>query len=228
MDSRPHLYNTLTRTVEPFEPLSPTPAMTPGDPGWALRVRPDGVRLRAHRKLPHLCVCRPRPALPRVSRGFGVVHVMNITDVEDKIIQRVRETGLSFREFTGATKRNSPGPGQPRDRRPEPSPRATEHIPQIIELIRKLEQRGWLTGGPDGSVYFSIEKYRGCGCRAGQLVNLNLEAQRVGERVASDEYDKESVADFAPWKARVPEDSAVFWESPGARVVPDGTSSAVP
>jgi cysteinyl-tRNA synthetase len=66
----------------------------------------------------------------------------------------------------------------------------------------------------DGSVYFSIEKYRGCGCHYGQLLKLNLDDLRVGERVASDEYEKESVADFALWKARVPEDGDVFWPSP--------------
>jgi len=63
-------------------------------------------------------------------------------------------------------------------------------------------------------VYFSIEKYRSCGCRYGQLVNLNLDDQRPTERVASDEYEKDNLADFALWKARVPDDGAVFWPSP--------------
>ena len=72
----------------------------------------------------------------------------------------------------------------------------------------------WLTKPHDGSVYFSIEKYRGCGCHYGQLLKLNLDEMRAGERVASDEYEKESVADFALWKARVPEDGDVFWPSP--------------
>jgi cysteinyl-tRNA synthetase len=63
-------------------------------------------------------------------------------------------------------------------------------------------------------VYFSIEKYRGCGCTYGQLVKLNFEEMRAGERVRSDEYAKESIADFALWKARVPEDGDVFWPSP--------------
>ena len=63
-------------------------------------------------------------------------------------------------------------------------------------------------------MYFSIEKYRGCGCCYGQLVKLNFDGMRAGERVASDEYEKESIADFALWKARVPDDGAVFWPSP--------------
>ena len=66
----------------------------------------------------------------------------------------------------------------------------------------------------DGSVYFSIQKYRDSGARYGQLVKLNFDEMRVGERVKSDEYAKEAVADFALWKARVPEDGAVFWPSP--------------
>jgi cysteinyl-tRNA synthetase len=84
----------------------------------------------------------------------------------------------------------------------------------IIALIEKLIQRGIAYKAADGSVYFSIEKYRGCGCTYGQLVKLNFDEMRVGERVKSDDYAKESVADFALWKARVPEDGNVFWPSP--------------
>lgn len=86
--------------------------------------------------------------------------------------------------------------------------------PEIVELIEKLVSRGLAYQAADGSVYFSIEKYRGCGCVYGQLLKLNFEEMRVGERVRSDEYAKESVADFALWKARVPDDGAVFWPSP--------------
>jgi cysteinyl-tRNA synthetase len=66
----------------------------------------------------------------------------------------------------------------------------------------------------DGSVYFSIEKYRGCGCNYGQLLKLNFDEMRAGERVKSDEYAKESIADFALWKSRVPDDGNIFWPSP--------------
>jgi cysteinyl-tRNA synthetase len=148
-------------------------------------------------------------------RGYAVNHVMNITDVEDKIIRRVQENGQSLREFTGHYEREFI-----RDlqtllcRVPTQTPRATEHMADIIALIQRLEARGLAYRAPDGSVYFSIQKYQGCGCRYGQLVNLNFDAMRVGDRVAEDEYDKESVADFALWKARVPEDGEIFWESP--------------
>jgi len=147
-------------------------------------------------------------------KGYEVRHVMNITDVEDKIIKRVRETNSSLRDFTGKyevafledlKKLNCLPPHQ--------TPRATEHIPEIIALIEKLLARGIAYKAADGSVYFSIEKYRGCGCNYGQLVKLNFDEMRAGERVASDEYEKESLADFALWKARVPEDGDVFWKS---------------
>ena len=147
-------------------------------------------------------------------KGYAVTHVMNITDVEDKIIKRVRENKTSLREFTGQYEA-----AFLEDLKtlncllPHHTPHATEHIADIIALIEKLVARGIAYKAADGSVYFSIEKYRGCGCTYGQLLKLNFDEMRAGERVKSDEYAKESVADFALWKARVPEDGDVFWKS---------------
>ncbi len=149
-------------------------------------------------------------------KGYTVQHVMNITDIDDKIIRRVRETGSSLRDFTaGFEKAFLEDLHTLNCRLPHQTPHATDHIQQIIELIQRLVARGLAYRANDGSVYFSIEKYRASGCKYGQLVNLNLDEMRVGERVRSDEYEKEAVADFALWKARVPEDGAVFWPSPG-------------
>jgi cysteinyl-tRNA synthetase len=148
-------------------------------------------------------------------RGYEVRHVMNITDVEDKIIRSVRASGESrdvltkryetefFRDFDAL-----------RCLRPHATPRATEHIESILELIEVLIARGIAYRARDGSVYFSIAKYRGGGGRYGQLKELDFEQMRPGERVSSDEYEKEAMADFALWKARDPEDGAVFWPSP--------------
>ena len=148
-------------------------------------------------------------------KNFQVTHVMNITDVEDKIIRRVRETKTSLREFTGKYEAAFLEDLKTLNcREPHQKPRATEHIPEIISLIEKLLARGIAYKAADGSVYFSIEKYQGCGCKYGQLQKLNFEEMRVGERVSADEYEKESVADFALWKARVPDDGDVFWPSP--------------
>ena len=148
-------------------------------------------------------------------RGYDVQHVMNITDVEDKIICRVRELQVPLREFTGKYEAaffdDQKALGC---RAPNHTPRATEHIPEIISIIVKLVARGIAYWATDGSVYFSIEKYRGCGCQYGQLVKLDFEEMRAGERVKNDEYAKDALADFALWKARVPEDGEVFWPSP--------------
>ena len=148
-------------------------------------------------------------------RGFRVNHVMNITDVEDKIIRQVAATGLSLAEFTGKYTEAFLSDLQTLAcLRPHHLPKATDYIPQIIDLIGRLEQRGIAYRAGDGSVYFSINKYRACGCRYGQLVTLDPEAQQRTERVSGDSYDKDDLADFALWKARVPADGPVFWESP--------------
>ena len=119
-----------------------------------------------------------------------------------EIIKRVRENKTTLREFTAKFENaffedlaalNCLKPNQ--------TPRATEHIPAIISLIEKLVARGIAYKANDGSVYFSIEKYRGCGCKYGQLVNLNFDGMRAGERVRSKKKKKESIADFALWKA---------------------------
>src|ERR1039458_6153903 len=200
------LFNTLSRSIQEFAPLNPPKVgMYCCGPtvydfahigNWRTFVFGDLVRRYLEFK------------------GFTVTHVMNITDVEDKIIRRVRETKTTLCEFTGKYEAAFFEDLKTLNcRAPHQTPRATEHISEIIALIEKLIQRGVAYKAADGSVYFSIEKYRGCGCTYGQLLKLNFDEMRAGERVASDEYDKESVADFALWKARVPEDGDVFWKS---------------
>jgi cysteinyl-tRNA synthetase len=148
-------------------------------------------------------------------KGCEVRHVMNITDVEDKIIKGVAASGSDLTDYTRRYET-----AFLEDFRalgcllPHATPRATEHIREIIALIENLLTKGLAYRASDGSIYFSIEKYRAAGHRYGQLLNLNFDAMRVGERVSADEYDKESVADFALWKARVAEDGAVCWASP--------------
>jgi cysteinyl-tRNA synthetase len=149
------------------------------------------------------------------SRGYAVRHVMNITDVEDKIIQRVAATMMTLRDYTANLEAAFFEDFQTLGcLRPHETPRASEFIADIISLIEKLMAGGMAYRAADGSVYFSIEKYQARGCCYGQLLKLNFEEMRPGQRVSSDEYDKEAVADFALWKARVPEDGGVFWPSP--------------
>jgi cysteinyl-tRNA synthetase len=210
-ETRLHLFNTLTRQVEEFRPFD--------EAGKTVGMYCCGPTVYDFGHIGNFRTFVFADLVRRYLefRGFRVNHVMNITDVEDKIIRRVRETGKTLKEFTATytevflqdlKELNCLVPEE------KNLPRATDHIPQIIALIEKLVARGIAYRAADGSVYFSIEKYRGCGCRYGQLVNLNFDAMRVGERVANDEYDKESVADFALWKARVTDDGDVFWPSP--------------
>ncbi len=147
--------------------------------------------------------------------GYDVQHVMNITDIEDKIIKRVREQKIPLREFTEKFETAFLDDLKALNcKEPHVKPRATEYIAEIISLIEKLIARGIAYKANDGSVYFSITKYQGCGCNYGQLLKLNFDEMRAGERVSADEYEKESVADFALWKARVPDDGDIFWPSP--------------
>jgi cysteinyl-tRNA synthetase len=203
------LFNTLTRSVEEFVPLDPErkkigmyccgPTVYDFGHIGNFRTFVFGDLVRRYLEF----------------RGYSVQHVMNITDVEDKIIERVRQAKTSLSEYTSRYEAAFLEDLQILGcLRPHHLPRATEHIAEIISLIEKLVARGIAYSAPDGSVYFSIEKYQSCGCRYGQLVNLNFDQMRPGERVRSDEYTKDSLADFALWKKRVPEDGAVFWPSP--------------
>ena len=203
------LFNTLSRSVQEFVPLDPAgrkAGMYCCGPtvydfahigNWRTFVFGDLVRRHLEFK------------------GYEVQHVMNITDVEDKIIKRVRETNTTLREFTGKFEAAFFEDLKTLNcRMPHRTPRATEHIAQIIELIDKLMMRGIAYRATDGSVYFSIDRYRNSGGQYGQLVKLNFDEMRVGDRVKNDEYAKEAVADFALWKARAPEDGDVHWPAP--------------
>ncbi|HEY5345875.1 MAG TPA: cysteine--tRNA ligase [Verrucomicrobiae bacterium] len=203
------LFNTLTRSVENFSPLNPNAkkvGMYCCGPtvydyahigNWRTFVFADLVRRTLE------------------FSGYDVQHVMNITDIEDKIIKRVREQKTTLREFTGKFETAFLDDLKALNcKEPHVKPRATEYIAEIISLIEKLIARGIAYKANDGSVYFSITKYQGCGCNYGQLLKLNFDEMRAGERVSSDEYEKESVADFALWKARVPDDGDIFWPSP--------------
>jgi cysteinyl-tRNA synthetase len=203
------LFNTLSRSLQDFAPLDPSAkkvGMYCCGPtvydfahigNWRTFVFADLVRRYLEFK------------------GYAVTHVMNITDVEDKIIKGVRESKSTLREFTGKYEAAFLEDLKTLNcARPHQMPHATENIAEIIALIEKLVARGIAYKAADDSVYFSIGKYRDGGSTYGRLLKLNFDELRVGERVASDDYDKESLADFALWKARVPEDGAVFWPSP--------------
>ena len=203
------LFNTLSRSVQEFTPIDPN--------GKKIGMYCCGPTVYDYA---HIGNWRTFVFADLVRRtlefsGHDVQHVMNITDIEDKIIKGVRENKTTLREFTGKYETAFLDDLKALNcKEPHVKPRATEYIPEIIALIEKLIARGIAYQANDGSVYFSIEKYRGCGCNYGQLLKLNFDEMRAGERVSADEYEKESVADFALWKARVPDDGDIFWPSP--------------
>jgi cysteinyl-tRNA synthetase len=203
------LFNTLSRAVQEFAPLDP------GGKKAGMYCCGPTVYDFAHIGNWRTFVFADLVRRTLEFSGYDVRHVMNITDIEDKIIKGVRENKTTLREFTGKFETAFLDDLKALNcKEPHVKPRATEYIAEIIALIEKLVARGIAYQASDGSVYFSITKYQGCGCHYGQLLKLNFDGMRAGERVSSDEYEKESVADFALWKARVPDDGDIFWPSP--------------
>ncbi|MCX8160515.1 MAG: cysteine--tRNA ligase [Candidatus Saccharicenans sp.] len=139
--------------------------------------------------------------------GFKVIHVMNITDVDDKTIKGAARQGVSLQEYTA--KYISAFFEDLKVLRIMPAdiyPRATEHIPDMVRMVRGLLDRGYAYY-KDGSVYFSIQKFPAYG----RLAKIDLEELKAGARVDSDEYEKESVHDFALWKKA--KEGEPFWET---------------
>ena len=145
--------------------------------------------------------------------GYEVTYVMNLTDVEDKIIKKSQERGLDALTFTKeyedaffddlATLNID---------RADHHPRATDPdvMDKMAEMIGQMLEQGNAYKADDGSIFFNISSYP----EYGQFARLNMEEMRGGERVANDEYEKANAADFALWKAWTPEDGSVFWEYP--------------
>jgi cysteinyl-tRNA synthetase len=141
-------------------------------------------------------------------RGWRVTWVMNITDVDDKIIKGARAEGvsigdLSARYLDGFLK----DVGLLGMTLPDVLPRATDHIPQMVELIGKLLESGNAYRTEDGSIFFRIASWPAYG----RLARLDPEGMRVGERVEADEYGKDDVRDFALWKG--PKGGEPVWET---------------
>ena len=142
-----------------------------------------------------------------VFRGFRVIHVMNITDVDDRIIQNARGQGMSLKDYTEKyTEAFFEDSRTLRIELPELMPRATAHIPEMVALIKRLEAKGY-TYRKDGSIYFSISRFRDYG----KLSKADFSGIQPGARVDTDKYDKENARDFALWKA--PKEGEDFWET---------------
>ena len=143
-------------------------------------------------------------------RGYKVTHVMNITDVEDRIIKFSRERGLTIDEYTSryaeAFLADFDALGA---ERPEVTPRATRHIDEMVEIIRRLAETGHAYES-EGSYYYRIGSFP----EYGKLSKINFAGNIMGgsERVATDRYEKEDARDFALWKAQGEPDEPA-WET---------------
>jgi cysteinyl-tRNA synthetase len=142
-------------------------------------------------------------------RGSTVTWVMNITDIDDRIIAKANSAGEPITELTGrwlerfvadfAAVRMTP---------PDVLPRATEHIPEMAALIGTLLEKGHAYRTDDGSIFFRISSWPAYG----KLARLDPEQLRVGERVEADDYGKDDVRDFALWKGPKPGEPS--WDTP--------------
>jgi cysteinyl-tRNA synthetase len=130
-------------------------------------------------------------------KGMRVTWVMNLTDVDDKIIKAARAEGVSIGEIGDRyAKLFMSDVATMGMTTPDVMPRATQHIPQMVDLIARLLENGHAYKTEDGSIFFRIASWPGYG----RLARLDMEGMRVGERVEADEYGKDDVRDFALWK----------------------------
>ncbi len=199
-----HLYDTMRGRVEPFQPREP----------GRVRMYTCGPTVHGRNHLGNFRTYLQEDLLRRhlEASGFAVTHVMNITDVEDKIIRGAAEAGVSIDQYTAPhieafftdLRRLNVLPAHH-------YPRATQYVPQMLQLIERLVAAGF--GYPaEGSVYFHVGAFPHYGALSG-LPAAGLQAGASG-RVDSDEYDaKEEVRDFVLWKASRPGEVAV-WPSP--------------
>jgi cysteinyl-tRNA synthetase len=204
------LFNTLTRRVEPVTPL------VPGE----LRVYNCGPTIYDYVHIGNLRTFLFQDLVRRVfeAAGYRVVFCLNLTDVDDKII-RDSQKGLppdadnaarlrAMRSFTDIFERAFlEDIDALRIARPTLMPRATDHMADMIRLVRTLEARG-LAYERDGSVYYRVSALPQYGC----LSHIDREGMQLGTSVDADEYDRDAISDFVLWKGTKPGEPS--WESP--------------
>ena len=188
------IHNTLSRSLETFVPLEP----------GRVRMYVCGITVY---DLCHMGHARMMMAFDVVYRwlrqsGYQVTYARNITDIDDKIIKRALERGISIRELTAeqieAMHRDLGALGiEP----PTLEPRATDHIDSMLGMIGRLEAKGLAYRAPDGDVNFAVRKFPGYG----RLSGKSLDELRAGERVAV-QSGKDDPLDFVLWKAAKPDE----------------------
>jgi cysteinyl-tRNA synthetase len=145
-----------------------------------------------------------------IQRGFKVTHVMNLTDIDDKTIKGSQKQQVPLRQFTDFYVKAFFEDIKALNIQPaDVYPKATDHIPEMVTLIKTLMAKGIAYRGEDGSIYYAISKFPDYG----KLSKIKTAELKTGARVSQDEYAKEEAQDFALWKAWTPEDGDVYWET---------------
>ena len=195
------LFNTLTKTVEPFIPLHEGKVgMYSCGPTVYDYVHIGNIRA-------YIFVDLLKRYL--LFSGYKLTHVMNITDVDDKTIKRSQSLGKSLRDFTEFYYEEFLKNLESVNILPaDILPKATDHVSEMTKMIEELKEKGFAYS-LDGSTYYSIEKFQNYGQLAGldHVETMNMQTEK------SDEYSKESVRDFALWKGWDSADGDVFWET---------------
>ena len=201
-----NVYNSLTRRVEPLEPLADD----------TVRLYTCGPTVYNFAHIGNFRAYVFEDVLRRVVQfnGMKIRQVMNLTDVDDKTIKGANAAGVPLTDYTKTYKDAFFADLKKLNVQPaEVYPAATDHIPEMIALVSKLMEKGVAYQSDDKSVYFKVREFPGYG----KLAHIDFDAQRTGQRCAADEYDKENVGDFALWKAWEPSDGPVGWDSPWGR-----------
>lgn len=203
------LHDTLTRTIKPLKPQSQAP----------FKMYCCGPTVYGPAHIGNFRTFLLQDVLRRVLevQGHEVLHVRNITDVDDKTIRASQKENTSLEAFTKYWTDQFH-----KDCRalnllpPRHEPKATEHIEKQIELIQKLINESCAYVSPDGSVYFRISSFPYYGKLSHiDLHNTQTQSTNSAESTnLADEYDREQISDFALWKAHKSEDGPNYWESP--------------
>lgn len=195
------LYNTLTRTKESFKPLVV----------GSVKMYNCGPTVYNYAHIGNFRAFICSDILKRYLqyKNYTVLQVMNITDVDDKTIRDAQKEKKSLQEFCDFYTQAFLGDMQTLSiSKPDIMPRATEHIKEMVALIKKLIEKGIAYKADDG-IYYSVEKFK----EYGKLSHVKLTKTKHGKRCANDEYDKENAHDFALWKFWDTSDGDVFWET---------------
>ena len=200
------LYNTMARKKEEFTPIN----------GKNVGLYTCGPTVYNYSHIGNLRSFVFEDIIKRTLKylGYKVTQIMNLTDIDDKTIRDSIAAGIPLQKYTKKYKDAFfEDLNKLRFDKPELFPAATDHIPEMIELIKTLIDKGYAYRSEDDSIYFSISKFP----EYGKLARIDMKNQRAGARIKTDEYEKDSVADFALWKAWNENDGDNFWESPWGR-----------